>query len=55
MLIQIIVTIKHIATGTEVRVATGSPCLLHIILQRIRNIVVHHQTDIFLIDSHAKS
>ena len=54
MFVQIIVTIKHIATCTEAGITTGSACFLNVVLQRIGNIIMYHKTDIFLINPHAK-
>ena len=54
MLVQIIVTVKHITTCAKTGITTSSSCFLYIILQRIGNIIMYHQPDIFLIDSHAE-
>ena len=54
MLVQIIVTVKHITTCAKTRITTCPASFLYIILQRIGNIIMHYKTDIFLIDSHTK-
>ena len=54
MLVQIIVTIKHITTRAEAGITTGSTCFLNVVLQRIGNVIMYHKTDIFFVDSHTK-
>ena len=55
MLIQVIVTVKHVTACVKMRVTSGPAGFLHIVLQRIGNIVMHHQSHILLVYSHSES
>ena len=55
MLIQVIVTVKHVTACVKMRVTPGPAGFLHIVLQRIGNIVMHHQSHILLVHSHSES
>ena len=54
MFIQVIVTIKYITTCAKTWVTTGPACFLNVVFQRIGNIIMYHETYVFLIDSHTK-
>ena len=55
MFIQIVVVIQDIARSLDVRITPCTPRLLHIVLQRIGNLIMHHQAHILLIHAHTKS
>ena len=54
MLVQVVVAIQHIAARAEARVAPGPAGLLHVVLQGVRYVVVHHEADILLVNAHPK-
>ncbi len=54
MLVQIPVLKQHIALCLQILVSARAPCLLHIIFQRVRYIIVYHQLDIGFVHPHAK-
>ena len=55
MLVQIAVTIKHIAVGLHLRVASCTACLLDVVLQRVTNIVMNHKPHILFVYAHPES
>ena len=55
MFIQVGIVIKYETSGLEIRISTSSTGLLHIVLQRIGNIIMHYQSHITFIHTHAKS
>ena len=54
MLVQVGIAIQHEASCLKMRITSGTSCLLHIVLQRIRNVIMHHQSHIALIHTHTK-
>ena len=55
MLVKVGIAIEHKAACLHMRVTTGASGLLHIILQRIGNVVMYHQSHIFFVNTHTKS
>ena len=54
MLVQIVVAEQNVALGVELRVTSGASGLLHVILQRVGNVIVDHHAHILFIYSHAE-
>ena len=54
MLVKVGIAVQHEAPGFEMRVAAGSACLLHVVLERIGDVVVYHQPHILLVDAHSE-
>ena len=54
MLVQITFIEKNIAVCIQIRITPCSACFLHIVFQRIGNVIVNHQTDILFVHAHAK-
>ncbi len=54
MLVEVFVAVKHEAPSLQPRVPAGAPCLLHVVLQRCRNVVVYHQFHVALVHPHAE-
>ena len=54
MFVQIVVAEQDVALGVEFRVTPGTSGLLHVILQRVGNVVVNHHTHVLFIYSHAE-
>ncbi len=46
---------QHIALCLQILVPAGASCLLHVVFQRIRYIIVDDQLNVWLIHTHAKS
>ena len=55
VLVQIAIIVKHEAFGLHFGVAPGTTRLLHIVLQRVTDVIVNDQSNIFLVNTHAKS
>ena len=54
MFVQVGIAVQHETPGLKMRVSAGTSCLLHIVLQRIGNVIMYHQSHIALIHPHAK-
>ena len=54
MSVQVIVIVKDIAVGIGSHIPSGTACLLNIILQRIRNFIMHDKADIALVHTHTE-
>ena len=55
MLVEVRVAVKHITLGFEAGVTPCPARLLHVILQRSGDIVMHDEPHVALVDSHAES
>ena len=55
MLPKVIFIEQHIAIGPDPLVPSGPPRLLHVILQRVGDVIVDHHSHIVLVDTHPKS
>ena len=54
MLVQIAGMIERKTFRLYARVASCPPCFLDVVFQRIRNLVMHHQTHVFFVHAHAE-
>ena len=54
MFVEVVVAVEYEAAGVQMRVSSGTSCLLHIVLQRVGDVVMHYQAHIALIYSHAE-
>ena len=54
MFVEVVVAVEYEAAGVQMRVSSGTSCLLHIILQRVGDVVMHYQAHIALVHSHAE-
>ena len=52
--VKVVIGVQNKASGIQMWVSTRTPCLLHIVLQRIRNVIVHHQANVAFVHSHTK-
>ena len=52
MLVEVPVAIEHKAFSLQLRVAAGTACLLHIVFERVGNVVMHYKPHVFLVDAH---
>ena len=43
MLVEVVVAVKHVALGPERRITSSAPGLLHIVLERIGDVVVNDE------------
>ena len=55
MLVEVVVAVKHVALGPERRITPSAPSLLHIVLERIGDVVVNDEAYVLLVHAHAKS
>ena len=54
MFVKVVVGVEHKAAGRQRRVASGASGFLHIVLERVGNVVVDHQPHIALVYAHAE-
>ena len=54
MLVKVVVAIKHVAARAELRVSAGASGFLHIVLQRVGYVVMHHESHILLVNTHTE-
>ena len=55
MLVEVAIAIQYVAFSIEIRVTTSASCLLNIVFQRVRNVIMHHKSHVILIHSHTES
>ena len=55
MLVQIVVIIQHVAFCLHTRVTSRTSCFLNVIFERIGDIVVDNELDVFLVNTHTES
>ena len=54
VLVEVLVAIEDEAAGRHGWVAACATCFLDVVLQRVRNVVMHNEADIFFIHSHTE-
>ena len=54
MFVKVGVAIQHKAASLKIGITPSTSSLLHIVLQRVGYVVVHHQPHIFFINAHTK-
>ena len=54
MFVKVGIIVQDIAAGLEMRVPAGPSRLLHIIFQRIGDVIMNHQADILLVHAHSE-
>ena len=55
VLIEVAIGIEHIAFCLHIRITPSAPSFLHIVFQRVTDIIVNHQTYVFLVNPHSES